>query len=338
MNIKSFSENMKKRWVLLLFIILNIGQIIAQQKENILTTNDSLKIKLENFLKNAKPILGYRFVVMGDFNGDHNTDTLYERFTDSTFQQEAPKYYDSPDTNFDYFDMIFVNEYLNNQSFIEWKKENTRLSGGQLGFHYIENCGDINLDGKDELLLVKQWPDMSNLNHAYIYTFENKCWKEIYSIPVWEWQFPPTPSASMIPGMFGDFQVGITESDSIGKMMEDSLKAFRFITYYPDQSIEFSGMNPIPLYENEKAEKEFNSIGDQAYLKKHFKKVYLNNAPYLKDLKNPSIYYKAEEIESSENKKVILFDIEDPAGMFTTRIYLNHPKSPFTNNHKRQKK
>lgn len=330
---------MKHILTLLILVILYNGQIAAQQEvDNVktnhlagkpLTSDDSLKLKVDTLLRNSKPILGYRFVVTGDFDGDHRVDTLYERYTDATLQHEAPKYYENPDTNFDYGDVIFLNEYLAKASFIEWGKLNIKLSGGELGFHYIENCGDINLDGKDELLLVKQWPDWSNINHAYIYTLEHNEWKEIFAIPVWEWQFPETPSASMMPGLFGDFQYGITQNDSLDIEIENSLKAFKFINYYPDQSIEYSGMNPIPLYEDEKAEKEFNKIGDQAYLKKHFRKVYLNDSLYLKDFLNPSVYYKVEEFDISEKEKGILFDIEDPAGMIITRIYRNHPQSPF---------
>ncbi|NVN96395.1 MAG: hypothetical protein HXX18_14060 [Bacteroidetes bacterium] len=325
--------------IILILIFLNNEQIIAQQKVKKVKANnipvkpllivDSLKLKLDTLLKNSIPILGYRFVVSGDFNGDHITDTLYERYTDSTFQNEAPKYYDNPDTNFEYFDMVFINEYLNKISFIEWRKLNIKLIGGQLGFHYIENCGDINLDGKDELLVVKQWSDMSNLNHAYIYTLEKNHWKEIYATPVWEWQFPLTPSASMIPGMFGNFQYAFTQNDTLDKEIEDTLKAFKFINYYPDHSIEFSGMNPINIYDDEKAEKEYNRIGDQAYIKKHFRKVYINDSLYLKDIKNPAICYKAEEFENDEKENIILFDIEDPAGMVTTRIFINNPLSPF---------
>ena len=212
---------MKQIVALLILILLHNSQIVAQQEIHTINTNnlvvkplsseDSLKLKIETLLRNVTPIMGYRFVVMGDFEGSHIVDTLYERYTDSTFQHEAPKYYESADTNFDYGDVIFLNEYLAKASFIEWKKLNIQLSGGQLGFHYLENCGDINLDGKDELLVVKQWADFSNINHAYIYTIENMQWKEIFSIPIWEWQFPETPSASMIPGLFGNFQYGITQ-------------------------------------------------------------------------------------------------------------------------------
>ena len=330
---------MKQLFILLLLINLMTGLVNAQQSinnlninkhpEKILTKEDSLRLKVDSELKISTPILGYRFVIFGDFDGDHITDTLIERYTDSTSQIEAPKYYENPDTNFDYFDMAYLNEYLGKESFIEWKKLNIKLSGGQMGFHYIENCGDINMDGKDELLVVNQWPDMSNLNHAYIYTLEKNNWTEIYAIPVWEWQFPFTPSASMISGMFGNFEYGFTQNDTIDKELEDSLKAFKFITYYPDHSIEYSGMNPFRFYDDEKAEKEFEKIGDQAYIKKHFKKVYINDSLYLKENKNPSILYKVEEFIDSDGKNEILFPFDDPAEMVTIRIYINHPKSPF---------
>jgi hypothetical protein len=50
---------------------------------------------------------------------------------------------------------------------------------------------------------------------------------------------------------------------------------------------------------------------------------------YVRDAINPSILYRVEEIITEENKKEILFFYDDPAGMFTTRIYKDHPKSPF---------
>jgi hypothetical protein len=280
-------------------------------------------------LKKTNPIMGYRFMVTGDFDGDRKIDTLYEHYTDSTFKIEAPKYYDSQDSNFDYSDVIFLNEYLNKQSFIQWKGKDVKIFGGQLGFHYIENCGDVNLDGKDEILVVNQWSDWSNLNHAVIYTFKQKQWKKIFSIPIWEWQFPLTPSVSMIPGLFGNFQFSTTIGDSSDIVLEQELKTFKFMTYYPDHSVEFSARNPIYEQKNEKDDLEYDSLGQQNYIKKYFKKVYFNDSLYLKDSKNPAVFYKASEFDSEEYGHVIMFDFDDPASMITTRIFINHPNSPF---------
>ncbi len=57
--------------------------------------------------------------------------------------------------------------------------------------------------------------------------------------------------------------------------------------------------------------------------------IYLDSLIYVRDVINPSILYKVEEIITEENKKEIQFFYDDPAEMFTTRIYIDHPKSPF---------
>jgi hypothetical protein len=282
-------------------------------------------LNADSLLKKSTPIMGYRFIITGDFDGDKQIDTLIERYTDSLFNKEAPKFYENPDTSFDYDEIIFISEYLNNKSFISWK--NIKLKGGQLGFHFIENCGDLNLDGKDELLVVEQWPDWSNLNQAYIYTFNQNQWQKIYSIPVWEWQFPPTPSATMVPSLFGNFQIGTTRNESSDNQLEKSLKEFKFMKYYNDQTIEFSGRNPFSMSEDE--ENEFEEIGDQAYIKKYFKKTYIKDSLYLNEKANSAMFYKANESKTAEIGNVIIFEINDFATMFTTRINLKHPLSPF---------
>ena len=149
------------RFILPILFAFFVAQIHAQQTlisslVQPLTWEDTLRTNAEKFLKNSTPIMGYRFVIFGDFDGDQKSDTLVERFTDSTSTQEAPKYYYNSDTIYDYGDLVLLNMYLKPHSFIEWKKNDLILDGGQMGFHYIENCGDINRDGKDEIVLCKR--------------------------------------------------------------------------------------------------------------------------------------------------------------------------------------
>lgn len=290
---------------------------------------DSLKIKADSLLRISEPIMGYRFNITGDFDGDRKTDILQERFTDSLYKDEAAKYYTSTDTLFDYNDVSLLNLYFNNRSFLEWKEKKLKLSGGHLGFHYIENCGDINDDGKDEIIVLKQWDDFSNMNTAYVYTFNNDKWNEIYTIPVWEWQFPPTPSGSMIPGILGNFEYGITEDEKDNAALEEQLKAYKFMNYYPDKSVEFEGRNAIGIFENDLAVQELEKIGDRNYIKKHFKSVVLNDSLYFSPVKNPSIYYKALEGTTLQDTTSYLLPLDDGASSVTTRIFISHPQSPF---------
>lgn len=306
----------------LFFIVFIITLILCQDNplaEAPVSDSEVMRVRAEFLLKISKPEMGYRFVIRGDFDGDGKPETLLERFTDSLYINEAAKYYVSNDTTFEYEDVLFLNGYYNRKSFIEWKEKNLKLEGGHLGFHYIENCGDLNNDGKDEILLLRQWGDYSNLNTAHIYTYHNGKWEEIYKTPVWEWQFPLTPSVSMIPGLFGNFQVGTTDNAAADLKLEKELKAFRFINHYPDHSVEFSGMNDLGIWDDEAASKELDSIGDQIYINKYFDKVNLNDSLYVRRKDNPSVYYKAKEVPE---ENVVLFPLDDPADMITTRISL----------------
>ncbi|MFP9115532.1 hypothetical protein ACLI1A_16455 [Flavobacterium sp. RHBU_3] len=295
------------------------------------TKADSLRIKVDSLLRISKPVMGYRFVIKGDFDGDRISDTLYERYTDSLYQNEAAKYYTSADTLFEYSDVSFINNYLNRKSFIEWKEKKLKLKGGDLGFHYIENCGDVNDDGKDEILVVKQWDDYTNLNTAYIYSYVDGEWKEIYKASVWEWQFPPTPSASMIPGLFGNFEFGTTDNEEDDALLEQQLKAYRFMSYYPDHSVEFSGRNDVGVWDNDDASAELEEIGQQEYIKKYFAKAVINYSLYVHRKSNNAVYYKCSEEKISKKETVILFPLDDGADMITTRIFIKHPQSPFKN-------
>jgi hypothetical protein len=295
----------------------------------LLTSADSVKMKADSLLGKSTPVMGYRFVIWGDFDGDHVSDTLFERYTDSLYQKEVPKYYNSIDTTFEYSDVLFLNSYLGHRSFIEWKLKKLRLPGGQLGFHYMENCGDVNDDGKDELMLVNQWGDYSNCNSAHFYTYENGEWEEIYTTPVWEWQFPPTPFASMAPGLFGNFDYGTIEDFADNVSMEGELKAFRFVNHYPDHSIEFNGMNDIGVNSDDAAGKELEEIGDFEYLEKYFTNTILNDSAYFGRKDNPSIYYKAAKYTTTDNTAIYMLPLDDGASDVTTRIYIKHPHSPF---------
>ena len=125
------------------------------------------------------------------------------------------------------------------------------------------------------------------------------------------------------------YQAQINQNDSIDKELEANLKLFKFFKYYSDGSVEFSGRNPINIWDNEKVQNELDSIGYQEFILKHFDKVYINDSVYIRDKKNSSIHYKVNESKISETETVILFGIDDPADMVTTRIYIDNPQSPF---------
>jgi hypothetical protein len=79
-------------------------------QHTILPCEDSTKVKssdeglswlekeLRSVPKGIKPVPGYRFVIVGDFNGDGRRDTLVEHFVSLLDGMEANKLYDSLDS------------------------------------------------------------------------------------------------------------------------------------------------------------------------------------------------------------------------------------------------
>ncbi|WP_299255246.1 hypothetical protein [uncultured Cytophaga sp.] len=281
-----------------------------------LSYSDSMQIRIDSLLKKSYPIMGYRFIITGDFNGDHKQDTLIEHYTDSLKIKEVAKY----DSTFDYFDSWFVAERLNKKSFLSNKNNSvTEITGGILGFSYIENCGDITGDGFDDLFVVPHRGGASNCVDGNFYTFKNNAWKQLWNIPVWQWQFPPTPNASMQPGLFGSFDVGMVDSDSINHLLENQLKTFHFIKHHPDKSFEYECRNPLDFeYPDDSTEEE-----EQKYILKRFSPVTIDKKLYLQDLQNKNTYYGNVTHMKSDNQWMYVFPYYDYAEIFLVRKYYN---------------
>jgi hypothetical protein len=138
-----------------------------------------------------KYIYGYRYSLIGDFNGDGETETLTEHYFDQDSGKEVSKYLDSIDD---------MDRTLQIHPFSFMLSENKNIDtliiglGGQLSeIHFIKNEGDLNGDKTDEISYVTSYADYSSLNTCLIITYSTNNWKEIYSFPVWEWQYPELP-------------------------------------------------------------------------------------------------------------------------------------------------
>ena len=261
--------------------------------------------------------MGYRFVITGDFNGDRKQDTLAEHYTDSLKIKEVAKY----DTAIDYFDSWFLADVLCKKSFLSSATNSFEtLEGGILGFVYVENCGDVSGDGFDDLFVVPHTGGASNCISGYFYTWKNNTWKKLWSVPVWQWQFPATPDASMIHGLFGSFDVDYATNDSVNTILEDSLKKYHFVTRYKDHSIEYECRNPLNMDYN-----DMDSLSaldnQQEVLLKMFKPVAIDNKLYLQDLKNKNTFYGNVTSLKVNKKWIYIFPYDDLADMFTVRIY-----------------
>jgi hypothetical protein len=280
-----------------------------------LSIEDSLKARVDSLLKKSVPLMGYRFQLTGDFNGDGKWDTLVEHYTDSLRTKEVAKY----DEAFDYFDSWFIADQLNKQSFLSANDSSLlKLEGGILGFIYIENCRDVTGDGVDDLFVVPHRGGASNCVSGYIYSLKNKEWKSSSVIHVWQWQFPDTPDAAMSHGLMGSYDVNYTHNDSINHLLEDQLKDYRFIKRNKDQSIEYECRNPFDRDEFDSISKLY---GQQELILKRFKPMMLDKKLYLQDRKYPNTFYGNITKQKEGKDWIYIFPFDDYAEMFTVRVY-----------------
>lgn len=206
-----------------------VSHIDTLQQDSLRTTNP-LEKTLKTIPKNIKPVLGYRFILTGDFDGDGKKEKLIEHFFSGLNNKKTNKFYDSLS---DYGQLVSLTVKKEPFSFVS--SDNTQIdtlhisSGGQLlGLSYLKNEGDLNGDGTDEVSYVVNWADWSNLNTWHIVTYKNKKWTELYSFPIWDWQLPDLPEIFNQYGLFGLEQKIInTKNDTINKRIEKELMDFK---------------------------------------------------------------------------------------------------------------
>ncbi len=169
------------------------------------TDTHSTQDSTDSSTKNLKPVLGYRFIVTGDFDGDGKQEKLIEHFFSATEKKETNKFYDSLDDYGLLVDLTIKKEPI---SFVISDNKSIDTlnisSGGQLlGLSFLKNEGDLNGDGTDEISYVVNWADWSNLNTWHVMTYKNNKWRKLYSFPIWDWQLPDLPAIINQYGLFG---------------------------------------------------------------------------------------------------------------------------------------
>ena len=236
---------MKASLIAAIFIVFTFfscdhGNTRPTEKKDIATLDtvkrDSAANKnpIEEILKtipdNIKPVMGYRFIIEGDFDGNGKRDTLTEHFFSGLDNKETNKFYDSlPEydqlvaltVKKDPFSFVTANDPLIDTLHIS--------SGGQLlGLSYLKNEGDLNGDGGDEISYVVNWADWSNLNTWNIMTYKDHQWKELYSFPIWDWQLPDLPQTFSQYGSFGlENKIVNSTNDTANLQIEKTLHDFK---------------------------------------------------------------------------------------------------------------
>ena len=185
---------------------------------------------LKNIPENIKPVLGYRFILTGDFDGDGKKENLIEHFYSLLDNKETNKFYDSLSN---YNQLVALTEKKEPYSFVS--SDNRRIDtlhistdDQLLGLSYLKNEGDLNGDGTDEVSYVIDWADWSSWNTWHLVTYKNKKWTELYSFPIWDWQLPNLPETFNQYGLFGLEQKIInTTNDTVNKRIEKELLDFK---------------------------------------------------------------------------------------------------------------
>lgn len=221
----------------------NSGKVVVQDS-----------IKNDSLIKGPiTPVFGYRFTIWGDFDGDGNRENLVEHYYSRRDGKEAYKFYDNVEDDSDIWNLVIAKKPYSFALSSNRSIDTLRISNvSQLfGLAYLKNEGDLNGDGTDEVSYVISFADMSSTNTWHIMTYSEKKWTELYSFPIWEWQFPETPGIINNYGLFGsEGKSIIPENDTLNKRIERELKAFPGL-------VKKLGKNKVEvIYRNEEAEED----------------------------------------------------------------------------------
>jgi hypothetical protein len=166
---------------------LFIMTIIAcnQKSNNRTTAVDSLSVNNQTDTVSIQKEFGDRFSIVGDFNGDGKTDTVYESYISSLTNKETYKKLDNQDWEHN-IDLIIAQQPVtrlytsipNVDTFTVTKETQ------QIGLFHFRNLGDLNEDGKDEIGYAINWADNSNLNSYRIVSIIDNRFKEVFSFKI----------------------------------------------------------------------------------------------------------------------------------------------------------
>jgi hypothetical protein len=133
--------------------------------------------------------LNDRLKIIGDFDGDKRLDTLKESFISSIDGKEFNKY---ADLDFDSLVSMTIKRkpicrlISNNLSSLTINKDQFQL----FGLAFLKNEGDLDNNGNDELGLIVDWADQSNVNYYKVYTYKNNNWVELLNFEIRDFEIP----------------------------------------------------------------------------------------------------------------------------------------------------
>lgn len=134
--------------------------------------------------------MGNRLQLSCDLNGDHITDTIYESYISQKTGQETFKYIDGKN-----MDVETARDSINAN--LPVSRIYTTIAGvdtlsltdhsDHTGIYMLENLGDLNEDGGDEIGYIIDLAGHSNLNEYTIVTLtKEKKWRKLLTFPIHE--------------------------------------------------------------------------------------------------------------------------------------------------------
>jgi len=169
---------MKVITIIILLIFLECSFI---QKQKTLSEDSSNKI---NKLSSQDTLVYLKkFSLTGDFNGDGKLDTINQNVIIANSKKQIDYFPSSQwDTIENYFDRIKADVILT----VKNQKCDTLHLGSGGGLYCLINIGDNNKDKKDEIAIVVDYYNFTNISPCNIYTLCNNKWKVLKSFKIHE--------------------------------------------------------------------------------------------------------------------------------------------------------
>ncbi len=146
---------------------------------------DSLNINKDIELKNTFFHLK-KLSITGDFDGDGKVDTLCQNTINELTKQTIDSF---PDSQWNSIENYFGLMNADVQLFMSNKTSDTLHLGAGGSLYCLINIGDNNKDNKDEIAVVVDYYDFTNISTCFIYSLCSNKWKEIKSFKVFESAF-----------------------------------------------------------------------------------------------------------------------------------------------------
>lgn len=193
-------------------------------KSNTINKSESMNSKGLQIEK-AQDTLDDKLIITGDFDNDKKIDTLKESFISSINGKETNKY---ADIEYDSLVAWTIKKrpicrlISTNLTPLEINKDNDQL----FGLSYLKNEGDIDNDGADEVGLVVDWADWSNVNHYRIYTYKENKWIQLFNFEIRDYDIDDLKNNKKSQGLLyrnakGDL---IAKTYDLGGQIEKKIK------------------------------------------------------------------------------------------------------------------